>query len=94
MNGITTNPTLSEHAYSVLCECLFRLWAQHVRRMPETARKIRALLACTHAVWSADNACPNDYADGVLQRAQEILELAYKKKPNPDLRQIAYIDTM
>ena len=79
MNALAALPdTLNEDAYSFLCDVLFRLWAQHSRTFPNAARRIRALLACAHTLWSTDQACPVDYADGLIDRAQEILNTAYR----------------
>lgn len=92
MNATTSAPanmqpveTLSEQAYAFLCDVLFRLWAGEARRNRDAARKLRALLACAHAVWSTDQACPETYAEGMLERAQRILENAYRYGTAPRL---------
>lgn len=92
MNATTSAPanmqpveTLSAAAYTALCDTLFRLWAGEVRRNPRYARMLRALLACVHSVWSTDQACPEQYAEGVLERAQRILDLAYRYGTAPRL---------
>lgn len=55
----------SESAYFDLCNLLFSVWAQTVRRAPSYARMARSLLSNTHALYASQQACPVAYADSV-----------------------------
>lgn len=57
--------THSAQAYLDLCDLLFSTWARTVRNRPNYARMARGLLANTHALYAAQQACPTDYADSV-----------------------------
>jgi hypothetical protein len=57
--------TVSSQAYSELCDLLFSIWARTVRNRPNYARMARGLLANTHALYAAQQACPTEYADSV-----------------------------
>jgi hypothetical protein len=75
---------LSEGAYAMACDVLFRLWAQHVRTFPDAARLIRAQLAAFHCGYSSGQACPEHVCDYVISRAHAILDRAYKARRAAD----------
>ncbi len=57
--------THSQVAYLDLCNLLFSAWARTVKSRPNYARTARGLLANTHALYAAQQACPTEYADSV-----------------------------
>lgn len=57
--------THSQAAYLDLCSLLFSTWARTVKSRPNYARTARGLLANTHALYAAQQACPTEYADSV-----------------------------
>lgn len=57
--------THSQAAYLELCSLLFSTWARTVKSRPNYARTARGLLANTHALYAAQQACPTEYADSV-----------------------------
>lgn len=57
--------THSAQAYSDLCNLLFSTWARTVKSRPNYARTARGLLSNTHALYAAQQACPQEYADSV-----------------------------